>query len=94
MYVCHVCPERAPYVFILVYVYPPERGLNVFTLVSVCLSDPSRPWADIYMHYACSNEGRQTLRLNIFVCDQNCGFWAQGPPFSKIGSKIARVQNF
>ena len=45
-------------------------------------------------HYACSNEGRQTLRLNIFVCDQNCGFWAQGPPFSKIGSKIARIQNF
>ena len=42
----YVCPERAPYVFILVSVYPPERGLlDVFTLVSACLSDF---WADIY----------------------------------------------
>ena len=30
----------------------------------------------------------------LFTCDQNGGFWAQGPPFSKIGSKIVRIQNF
>ena len=35
----YVCLERAPYVFMLVSVYPPEKGLSVFTLVSVCLSD-------------------------------------------------------
>ena len=31
---------------------------------------------------------------NLFVCHLNCDFWAQGPPFSKIGSKMVRIQNF
>ena len=30
----------------------------------------------------------------LFVCGQNFGSWAQGPSFSKIGSKIAGIQNF
>ena len=71
------------------------KEVSMFSLwcQSGCLTNQQTLGRHI-MHYACSNEGRQTLRLNIFVCDQNCGFWAQGPPFSKIGSKIARVQNF
>ena len=57
------------------------------------------------MHYTCSHVGRQTWNIyrvfqsnwtyipKIFVCDQNCGYWAQGSPFSKIGSKVSRIPN-
>ena len=87
----YVCPERAPYVFILVSVYPPERGLlDIFTLVSACLSDF---WADIYMHYACSHESRQTLRLNIFVTKM-VAFGPKDPHFKKLGLKWSESKIF
>ena len=35
-----------------------------------------------------------TTYQKLFICNENCDFWAQGPPFSKIGSKMVRIQNF